>query len=77
MLSARERSVLRRVAEGYSNVQIARLLSMTPRTVDAYKTRIAQKLGFTHRSDYLRVALQLELVGGASRQGTITTGSRS
>jgi two-component system, NarL family, response regulator NreC len=75
-LSAHERSVLRRVAEGYSDVQIARLLSITPRTVDAYKTRIAQKLGFTHRTDYLRVALQLGLVGDANRLGTITTGSR-
>ena len=76
-LSARERSVLQRVAEGYSGDQIARLLSITPKTVDADKARIAQKLGITHRTDYLRVGLRLGLVGGASRQGTVRTGSRS
>ena len=35
-LSARERSVLQRVAEGYSGVEIARMLDITPKTVDTY-----------------------------------------
>ena len=67
-LSARERSVLRRVAEGYSGVEIARMLDITPKTVDTYKTRIAQKLGFSHRTDYVRFALRLGLIGEDSSQ---------
>jgi DNA-binding NarL/FixJ family response regulator len=71
LLSARERSVLQRVAEGYSGVEIARMLDITPKTVDTYKTRIGQKLGFTHRTDYVRFALRLGLIGdGASQQNT-------
>ena len=68
LLSARERSVLQRVAEGYSGVEIARMLDITPKTVDTYKTRIGQKLGFTHRTDYVRFALRLGLIGDASSQ---------
>ena len=77
-LSEREHSVLQRVAEGYSVVEIARLLGTTPKNVKTYKTRLARKLGLTHRTDYLRLALQLGLIGNASgQQGATTTGSRS
>ena len=62
-LSARERAVLRHVATGYSGVEIARMLGITPKTVDTYKNRITQKLGFTHRTDYVRFALRLGLLG--------------
>lgn len=67
-LSSRERSVLQRVAEGYSGVEIARMLDITPKTVDTYKTRIGQKLGFTHRTDYVRFALRLGLIGDVESQ---------
>lgn len=62
LLSGRERSVLRYVAEGYSGVEIGRMLGVTPKTVDTYKNRIGQKLGFTHRTDYVRFALRLGLI---------------
>jgi DNA-binding NarL/FixJ family response regulator len=62
-LSNRERAVLRHVASGYSGVEIGRMLGITPKTVDTYKTRIGQKLGFTHRTDYVRFALRLGLLG--------------
>jgi DNA-binding NarL/FixJ family response regulator len=67
-LSARERVVLRRVAEGYSGVEIARALGITAKTVDTYKNRIAEKLGFTHRTEYVRFALGLGLIGDDSRR---------
>jgi DNA-binding NarL/FixJ family response regulator len=63
LLSARERTVLKRVAEGYSGVEIGRMLDITPKTVDTYKNRIGEKLGFTHRTDYVRFALRLGLLG--------------
>jgi DNA-binding NarL/FixJ family response regulator len=67
-LSPRERIVLRRVAEGYSGVEIARALGITAKTIDTYKNRIAEKLGFTHRTEYVRFALTLGLIGGGGRQ---------
>lgn len=66
ILSARERAVLQRFAEGYSGVEIAQMLDITPKTVDTYKNRIGQKLGFTHRTDYVRFALRLGLIGDES-----------
>jgi DNA-binding NarL/FixJ family response regulator len=69
LLSVRERSVLQRVAEGYSGVEIGRMLVITPKTVDTYKNRIAEKLGFTHRTDYVRFALRLGLLSGDVRGG--------
>ena len=68
LLSARERVVLRRVAEGYSGVEIARTLGITAKTIDTYKNRIAEKLGFTHRTEYVRFALSLGLLGDESRR---------
>ena len=62
-LSARERSVFLRTAEGHSGVEIAHLLNITPKTIDTYKARIGKKLGFTHRTDYVRLALRLGLLG--------------
>ena len=70
-LSGRERSVLRGIAEGYSGVEIGRSLGVTPKTVDTYKNRIGQKLGFTHRSDYVRFALRLGLIGADEGYRTI------
>jgi DNA-binding NarL/FixJ family response regulator len=61
-LSARERSVLQRVAQGYSGVEISRMLGITPKTVDTYKNRIGVKLGFSHRTDYVRCALRSGLM---------------
>ncbi len=68
LLSTRERAVLGRVAEGYSGVEIARALGITPKTVDTYKNRIGQKLGFTHRTDYVRLALRLGLLNAGENQ---------
>ena len=58
--------MLQRFAEGYSGVEIAQMLDITPKTVDTYKNRIGQKLGFTHRTDYVRFALRLGLIGDDS-----------
>ena len=56
-LSEREREVLRLVATGYSGPEAGRLLGITAKTVDTYKQRIEDKLGFAHRTDYVRFAL--------------------
>ena len=70
-LSGRERFVLQHIAEGYSGVEIGRMLEITPKSIDTYKNRIGEKLGFTHRTDYVRFALGLGLMGDRPGQREI------
>jgi LuxR family transcriptional regulator/LuxR family quorum-sensing system transcriptional regulator CciR len=48
-LSAREREVLRWVALGKSNGDIAEILGISPHTVDTLVRRLFQKLGVSNR----------------------------
>jgi len=43
-LSQRERQILQLVAEGGSSAEIARKLSLSPKTVDTYRSRLMEKL---------------------------------
>lgn len=61
-LTERERDVLRLVAAGFSAPEIGEQLFISPKTVDTYKQRIGEKLGLTHRSDYVKFALKLGLL---------------
>ncbi|HUF30130.1 MAG TPA: response regulator transcription factor [Gemmatimonadaceae bacterium] len=63
-LTARERDVLRLVAEGYSAPEIGERLFISPKTVDTYKQRVNEKLGMSHRTDYVKIALKLGLISG-------------
>jgi DNA-binding NarL/FixJ family response regulator len=62
-LSDREQTVLRLVVEGYSGAETARQLGVSTKTVDAYKHRIRDKLGLLHRTEYVRFAIQAEILG--------------
>jgi DNA-binding NarL/FixJ family response regulator len=64
-LSERERSVVGLTAKGFNGPEIGRHLGITAKTVDTYKQRIEQKLGLSHRSEYVRFALDLQLLDGA------------
>lgn len=57
-LSEREEAVLRRVAWGESNKEIAASLGISTKTVETYRARIADKLGLRSRTDIVRFALQ-------------------
>jgi DNA-binding NarL/FixJ family response regulator len=61
-LTDRERNVLVLVARGYSAPEIGDRLSISPKTVDTYKQRVNEKLGVTHRADYVRIAMRLGLL---------------
>ena len=61
-LTERERDVLQLVAHGYTAPEIGERLFISPKTVDTYKQRIGEKLGLTHRSDYVQFALKLGLL---------------
>jgi two-component system, NarL family, response regulator NreC len=62
-LSDREQTVLRAVAQGYSGAEIARQLRLSTKTVDAYKHRIQMKLGLEHRTEYVRFAIEVGILG--------------
>jgi len=61
-LTEREQNVLRFTAQGYSAPEIGERLFISPKTVDTYKQRIGEKLGLTHRAEYISFALKLGLL---------------
>jgi two-component system, NarL family, response regulator NreC len=65
-LSEREIEVLRRIALGYTNSEIAEQLFLSIRTVESHRAHIQQKLGLTTRSELVRYALDNGLVETAS-----------
>lgn len=56
-LSDREEEVLRLIAWGYSNKEIAARLSLSVKTVEAHKANATKKLGMRSRIDIVRYAL--------------------
>ena len=61
-LTDREQVVLKMVAEGFTAPEIGEHLTISPKTVDTYKQRIGEKLGLSHRTDYVKFALKLGLL---------------
>ncbi|HVY61273.1 MAG TPA: response regulator transcription factor [Planctomycetota bacterium] len=57
-LTAREREVLQLAAEGLKNAEIARRLSISPRTVEVHRAHALQKLGLRSQHELLRYALR-------------------
>lgn len=62
LLSARELQVLRLVARGRSQKEIAAELSLSEKTIGTYRARIAEKLGISTSVELTRYALQHHLV---------------
>jgi two-component system response regulator NreC len=61
-LSERETEVLRQIALGFTNAEIAEQLFLSVRTVESHRAHIQQKLGLTTRSELVRYALDHGLV---------------
>jgi two-component system response regulator NreC len=55
-LCARERQVLQLVASGHTNQQIADQVSLSVKTVETYRARVAEKLGLRTRADFVSAA---------------------
>ena len=51
VLSDREREVVRLIANGYTNPEIAEKLNVAERTVKTYRARAIEKLGFSSRAE--------------------------
>jgi DNA-binding NarL/FixJ family response regulator len=55
-LSERETEVLRLLAEGHTSKEISSRLSISVKTIETYKARAMEKLGFKTRVDVVRYA---------------------
>jgi two-component system response regulator NreC len=67
-LTGREREVMRRVAEGFTNAQIADELRLGVKSIETYRSRLMEKLGLASRSALVRFALDCGVLapGGAT-----------
>lgn len=61
-LTARETEVLRLIARGMTNAEIAAELSLSVRTIETHRTRIQQKLGLATRPELVGYALEQRLI---------------
>ena len=62
VLSNREKEVLKFVALGYTNKQIAEQLVVSIKTIESHKARIREKLNVSHRSDLVKYAIERGLL---------------
>ena len=58
ILSSREREVLQLVAEGKPSSEIAKLLFLSVKTIETYRSRLMQKLGIKDFAELIRFAIQ-------------------
>ena len=63
-LSVREVEVLRLISLGYTSVEVARQLELSPRTVETHRAHIHSKLALRTRAELVRYALRHSLLGG-------------
>jgi two-component system response regulator NreC len=61
-LTDRELDVLRLIALGHTNNEIAAQLYLSVRTVETHRAHIQQKLGMSSRAELVRYALDHDLI---------------
>lgn len=64
-LTRRERQVLNGVAGGMSNRIIGEKLAISPRTVEIHRANMLTKIGATHTSEAIRIAIEADLLNEA------------
>ncbi len=62
VLSPREVEVLRLIALGHTSVEMARKLSLSPRTVETHRANVQRKLGLATRAELVRYSLRRGLL---------------
>lgn len=62
-LSKRETEVLRMLAQGFTNQQVADALTLSVKTAETYRVRLTRKLGVKSRSELFRYAFEVGMVG--------------
>jgi two-component system response regulator NreC len=61
-LTDRELDVLRRIALGYTNTEIAEQLDLSVRTIETHRAHILQKLNLSRRAELVHYAFEHKLV---------------
>ena len=61
-LTDREKQVLKLVAEGMSNKEVAELLDISVKTAMSHRERMMEKLGLHNRTELVRYALKLGVI---------------
>jgi two-component system, NarL family, response regulator NreC len=54
--------VLKLLAQGYTNQQVADKIFVSVKTVETYRSRLVEKLGLRNRTDLIRYALEIGLL---------------
>jgi DNA-binding NarL/FixJ family response regulator len=61
-LSVRENEILCLVVEGKTSAEIGRQLSLSPKTVESYRSRMMQKLGISDLAELIKFAIKHGLI---------------
>ena len=61
-LSKRETEVLKLLAHGYTNQQVADMLALSVKTAESYRARLSRKLGVKTRSELFRLAYEIGMI---------------
>lgn len=62
-LSPRENQVMRLIAAGHTNAEMAAELGISVRTVEMHRERVLQKLSLSSRADIVRYAVDRGYLG--------------
>jgi len=57
-LTDTEREIVRLVADGHSNQEVAAILGLSPRTVETYRLRLMRKLGIEGLPSLIKYAIR-------------------
>jgi DNA-binding NarL/FixJ family response regulator len=63
LLSEREREILKLIAEGRTNKEIAELLFLSVKTVQAHRANLMRKLGMHDRTELVKYAIRKGIIG--------------
>lgn len=69
LLSVREREVLKRVAQGYTNREVSEELGLSVKSVEAYRARSMGKLGLRSRAEVVSYALSCGMLQASAASG--------
>jgi DNA-binding NarL/FixJ family response regulator len=64
-LTPREREILQLLAEGRTNTEISRLLSITVKTVETHRASVMKKLGVSSLAELIRYAIRHSIIEDA------------
>ena len=68
LLTARERSVLKLVAEGLTNRQVGLYLNLSPKTIEKYRASLMHKLDISNLTGLVLAAIDMGLIASLAKQ---------